>query len=269
MFELILFAADTKIVKQATEAGVHGFIVDWESKGKQDRQANFDTQINKATIQDLRRARESTDHTVICRINGFGPWTKGEIEAAMSVGADEILLPMVRKPQEVMKTLEMIHNRCGLGILVETSDAVQCSHELAQLPLSRVYVGLNDLAISRGLKNIFFSISDDTVERVRQHFQVPFGFGGLTLPDLGTPIPCRLLIHEMVRTNCQFSFLRRSFYRDIADRDVGVEIPRLLQAIEASRLRSAAAIEADRQELIRCIGQSTLGFYTPSKDDSR
>lgn len=260
MFELLLFAADTNVVKQATDAGVHGFIVDWENKGKQARQSKFNTQINKHTVEDLRRVRESTDHTVICRINRYGPWTKDEIEAAINGGANELFLPMVRNPQEVMKTLDMIRNRCGLGILVETADAVQCSNELAQFPLSRVYVGLNDLAISRGLDNIFISISDDTVERVRQHFQMPFGFGGLTLPDLGAPIPCRLLIHELVRTNCCFSFLRRSFYKDIEDREMHVEIPRLLHAIETSRLRSVKAIEADRQELCRCINHSSMRF---------
>lgn len=265
MFELLLFATEPNILKQAADAGIQGFIVDLESKGKQDRQANFDTQINSATFDDLRQVRKNTDHTVICRINGFGSWTKGEIEAAITAGADEIFLPMVCNPQEVIQTLDMIHNRCKLGILVETWDAVQYAHELAQLPLARVYVGLNDLAISRGLDNIFLSVSDGTVEQVRQHFHVPFGFGGLTLPDLGAPIPCRLLIHELVRTDCLFSFLRRSFYRDIAYRDMKVEIPRLLQAIEASSLRSAETVEADRQELVRSISQSAPGFFNPSK----
>jgi hypothetical protein len=263
MFELLLFILDTNIVKQAAEAGVNGFIVDLENKGKQDRQANFDTQINSANFDDLLLVRQSTDRTVICRINGFGPWTNTEIDAAIHAGVDEILLPMVRRPEEVARTLEMIHGRCGLGILVETWEAVQCSAELEQFPLARVYVGLNDLAISRGLDNIFRSISDGTVEQVRQHFHRSFGFGGLTLPDRGAPIPCRLLINELVRMDCRFSFLRRSFYRDIAGLEMRLEIPRLQQAIEDSRLRSAEVMEADRQELLRAIAHSAPGFKVP------
>ncbi|MEW6093217.1 MAG: hypothetical protein AB1531_04540 [Chloroflexota bacterium] len=266
MFELLLFATNTEIVKKATHAGVLGFIVDLENKGKQNRQVNFDTQINQDTIEDLRRVRESTDQAVLCRINSFGPWTRGEIEAAVNAGTDEIFLPMVRTPREVLQTLEMIHGRCGLGILVETSEAVECSHQLAQLPLSRVYVGLNDLAISRDLDNIFISVSDGTVEQVRGQFQVPFGFGGLTLPDLGTPIPCRLLINALLKLDCQFSFLRRSFYRDIENRDIKIEIPRLLQAIEVARAFPTETRQEGWRELVQHIDQSSMGFHTSEKN---
>ena len=35
--------------------------------------------------------------------------------------------------------------------------------DLCRLPLTRVYVGLNDLSIDRGLANIFTSVADGTV----------------------------------------------------------------------------------------------------------
>jgi hypothetical protein len=35
--------------------------------------------------------------------------------------------------------------------------------------------------------------------RLRRYFEVPFGFGGATLPDRGRPIPCRLLLSEMAQ----------------------------------------------------------------------
>ena len=80
-------------------------------------------------------------------------------------------------------------------------------------------------------QNLFMAVVDGTVERVRKHSRVPFGFAGLALPECGSPIPCQLLIGELARLNCHFSFLRRSFYRDTRGRDLPREVPRILDAM--------------------------------------
>src|SRR5438105_3452703 len=98
---------------------------------------------------------------------------------------------MVRSANEVEAALERTGTRCGVGILVETEAALAELDELAALPVTRAYVGLNDLAIERGNLNIFEPLVDGTVEEIRQHFGVPFGLAGLTVVDAGTPIPCR------------------------------------------------------------------------------
>jgi hypothetical protein len=252
-FELLLFATDAGIVKKAAKAGVNGFVVDLEVQGKKVRQENYDTQISANTIDDLRRVRANTDLPVSCRINGFGESTEHEVNQVIAAGADEIFLPMVRKPEEVERTLDLIRDRCRLAILIETLEAVYHARTLGEIPLSRVYIGLNDLAIDRGIKNIFESISDGTVESVRKYFRVPFGFGGLTLPDHGSPIPCRLLMGEMARLDCQFSFLRRSFYRDIVDMDLDVEIPRILQAVASAKRRPDREVQCDSEDFRKMV----------------
>ncbi|MBI3742592.1 MAG: hypothetical protein HY257_12670 [Chloroflexi bacterium] len=257
--ELLLFSTNPDFIQQATKAGVHGIIVDWENFGKEKRQELADTQINHDTLDDLRRVRAATQGLVVCRINESGVTTKKEVEQAIDAGADEILLPMVRTTGQVEQVLKFARDRCKVGILVETKAAVQIADELARLPLARVYLGLNDLAIERQVQNIFSAITDGTVERVKRAFRVPFGFGGLTLPERGQPIPCRLFIGEMARLDCQFSFLRRSFHRDIHGRDVAIEIPRLLNAIQFARLRSTDQVAQDRRELdvaIQAYGRS-------------
>jgi hypothetical protein len=210
-FALFLFSTDVDLIRAAVEGGAAGAVVDWEYIGKAERQAGFDTQINHDTLEDLRRVRACTAARVLCRINAFGPWTQKEIEAAVQAGADEILLPMVRSVEEVERVLEWAKGRCGVGILIETREAVAICERLAQLPLTRAYLGLHDLAIERRTPNPFRAIPDGIVGRVRSAFPIPFGFAGLTLPDRGFPIPCRLLIAEMARLGCSFSFLRRSF----------------------------------------------------------
>jgi hypothetical protein len=252
-FKLFLFATEQRFIRKAILSGVSGIVVDWEYQGKQERQFGADTQINRHSVEDLINIRHSTDATVICRLNAFNTTTPEEVEKAIGGGADELLLPMVRTVEEVKAVSNLVRSRCKLGILVETENALRISKALSHLKLSRVYMGFNDLAIERKTPNIFSPVIDGTLEKIRGYFNVPFGFGGLTLPDCGYPIPCRLLIAEMVRLGCSFSFLRRSFYRDIHNREVFVEIPRLIKALRDARNRDRSAIKKDREELEACI----------------
>jgi hypothetical protein len=252
-FELLLFSTDCTRVREAVSAGVAGVVVDWERRGKCERQRGFDTQINADDADDLRRVRACTQAGVLCRINGTHPGTPAELEEAIEAGADEVLIPMVRRPAEVEAILDLGRGRAGVGILVETLDALQHLEALARLPLARVYVGLNDLSIERGTRNLFEAVVDGTVERVRAAFDVPFGFAGLTLPEAGMPVPCRLLIGEMARLGCSFTMLRRSFLRDMRDLPCSVHVPRLLRALEQARERSPACVLEDRRELERVV----------------
>jgi len=230
---------------------VEGIVVDWEVEGKRRRQAGADTEINADTVEDLRRVRSWVDTRVrvICRINPPGELTQRELEAAISAGADEVLVPMVRSSAELERVIEAAGGLCGVGTLIETTEAVEHVRELANLPLSRVYVGLNDLAIERRTHSIFGAVEDGTVERVRREVDRPFGFAGLTAPERGDPIPCRLLIGEMARIRSSFSFLRRSYKRDVPLGRQADQIRRLREALAAAERRTPIEVERDRREL--------------------
>jgi citrate lyase beta subunit len=251
--DLFVFSTEPGFVRQAVRAGAAGVVVDWERRGKVARQAGADTQINGDTPDHLRAVRAATPEAIVlCRTNGWSRWTPAEIDLAVQLGADEVLLPMVRRPQEVEAALDVVDGRCGLGILVETTDAVHRIDELVRLPLSRVYVGLNDLMIDRGAVSLFEPLVDGTVERVRATVAaagVGFGLAGVTVPEAGHPVPCRLIIGELARLGADFTFLRRSFHADVAGRDVAVELPRIAAAIADARGRPSVEVIADRQEL--------------------
>lgn len=252
-FGLLLFATDPHFIRRAVAAGVDGIIVDCEYIGKEARQAGADTEINHHTFADVRRVRASTSARVLCRINRYGTITAGEVEQAIAAGADEILLPMVQTAKEVELVLDQVQGRCGVGILVETIPALGIVEELGRLPLSRVYLGLNDLGIARKTPNIFTAVADGTLEYVRRHFRVPFGFGGVTLPERGYPIPCQLLMGELSRLNCSFTFLRRSFWADTRGRNLMVEVPRIREALHAVDQRSATQVARERVALYEAI----------------
>jgi 2-keto-3-deoxy-L-rhamnonate aldolase RhmA len=251
--DLFLFSTDPRRIAAAIGAGAAGIVIDWERRGKEERQAGADTQINADTFQDLVDVRRHTSARVICRINAWGPWTSDEVELAIEGGADEILVPMVRGVEEVQEVMEAAGGRVGVGILVETEAAVSEVGALSGLPLARMYVGLNDLAIDRGVRNIFEAVVDGTVERVTRGFQVPVGFAGLTLAELGNPIPCRLLMAEMVRLGCDFTFLRRSFLRDVAVRETATGVRNILSALEREERGSQEQRRRDREALEEAI----------------
>jgi hypothetical protein len=196
--------------------------------------------------------RAAPEGRVLCRVNGWGRWTAAEIDLAVSTGADEVLLPMVRRSEDVDAALEAIAGRCRLGILIETVDAVRRVDELVRRPLSRVYVGLNDLRIDRGGRCLFTPLVDGTVDRVRRVTAaagVPLGVAGLTVPDRGHPVPCRLLVGALARLRASFTFLRRSFHADMVGKDPANEVPRIRAAVEDARRRSAEQVAADQAEL--------------------
>jgi citrate lyase beta subunit len=251
--ELFLFTTDADYAREALAAGIDGLVVDWEHLGKQQRQLGADTEVNHDTVEDLVRLRRGIDAPILVRIHAAGDASAREVEEAIDGGATEILLPMVRRVDDVTHVLELIDGRCGLGILIETADAVRIAEELCALPLSRVYVGLNDLSIDRGIANIFASVADGTVEQVRGACARPFGFAGLTHPDGGSPIPCRLLIDEMVRLDCAFSFVRRSFRRDVQRYGVVETVRALRDGIDASRERPRAELLASRDALAALV----------------
>ena len=246
-FQMYLFSTDKGVILPAVAAGVAGLVIDWEIKGKHERQRWADTQISSDTVEDLRSVRSWTDATIICRINPITKFTdyKKEIMQAIDNGADEILIPMVRTMAQIESVLDFVQGRCAVGILIETMAAARIAGELGTLPLKRVYVGLNDLAIDRGKDNIFSAIEDGTVETIRKHLTIPFGFAGLTLPDKGVPIPAPYLYNEMARLQCAFTFLRRSFLRDTHGQDLERVVPAMWAALE-----EAFRISESRREKI-------------------
>jgi hypothetical protein len=211
------------------------------------RQLGSDTEINRHTPADLVRVRGATGARILCRLNAFGAHTLRELDLAIHGGADEVLLPMVRESSEVERVLRLLDSRRPLGIMVETIDAVRNAAELARLPLSRVYIGLTDLAIERRSASIFEALVDGTIDRIRHHFTCEFGAAGATLPDKGHPIPAALLCGEIARLDCSFTFLRRSFLADTSGLSLDEHVPRIYRAFEAAFHRTEADVNRDRK----------------------
>lgn len=246
--ELLLFSTHAPTVEKADRAGIDGFIVDWEDRNRFQRKHNAADQRSADTEVDLARISGTTGRPVWCRINQPGDWTPHEVEQAIENGADLILLPMVKSPEEVEHFLSLVGQRARKGILVETVEACECAEELATLPLDRVYVGLFDLSMSRGSEHLFNPLMDGTVETLRDVFrQKRFGVGGLTTVDGGKPVPCLELMAELSRLECDFTFLRNSFMRDVAGKQMSREVAEVRKAWKQISARDATDVDAQHR----------------------
>ena len=262
--ELWYFQTSGEAVKSAVGAGISTFIVDWENKSKAARQWGRDTEINYDTVEDLERVAAVHGVKAVCRINRLSSQTARDIDTALSGGAKLILLPMVEQLSEAETFLRLLNGRAAGGILIETANAVSSVKQLAKLPLSAVYIGLNDLCISLGKSHIFEAVVDGTVEHVCTVLAdegLFFGMGGVTVVDGGAPVPCRLLMAELCRLDVRFTFLRRSFRRDIAGRDIAIEVTRIQSEWRDLRARDRDQVESDHRSMLRVVGglSSQLG----------
>jgi citrate lyase beta subunit len=268
MLEPVLFSAAAHAVAQVAattdaERLPAAVVVDWEHQGKPERQGaahriiGMDTSLHADLPEDLLRVSRAVTVPVVCRLDAPGPTTADQLDLAVSLGATEVLLPMVRHPDEVERALHQARGRVGVGIMVETADAVEHVSALSTLPLTRAYLGLVDLALDRGTPSIFTALVDGTADHVASALAgTPFGAGGLTLAHGGAPVPAPLLAGELVRLGCAFSFLRRSFLRDLAGAAVpdGIADVRLLVRRLADRTPSQ--VRTDREaftELVRSL----------------
>lgn len=251
MIELLVFESAPQRVMDLRGAGYSSFIVDLELMGKDLRQLGYDTEINRSSFEDIATLKSCGVNSIWTRINCFGEHTAGEVEEAIARGSSSIILPMVRSTQEVDAVLGCVNGRAELCVMIETREGVEIARQIAGMPVSSAYFGLNDFAISTGNRNIFAAVADGTVARTREHFKDRrFGFGGLTHPGGGAPVSSRAILRELERTGCSFTFLRRSFKRDLARYGAGDILESIGRAWVEAGMRTGAQRRQDHLDLV-------------------
>ena len=120
--------------------------------------------------------------------------TAEEVEQAIAHGAQLLMLPMFTEPHELREFSRIVAGRCGIVPLLETAEALRCIGDWIATPgLYEVFVGLNDLHVSMGLRFMFEPLALGCLDEVAAQARAQglrFGFGGIA----GTAVEIAKLI---------------------------------------------------------------------------
>ena len=142
-------------------------------------------------------------------------------------------------------------------LLVETAEALRRLPELVAVDgVDEVHIGLNDLALSLGVRNRWLALAGAlAVEAgavVRAHGK-RFGLGAVGRPsDRGLPVPVDLVYAQYARTGATAALLSRSFFRPGLNGGLDASVARLRAELSAWFLRTDAELAAAHDELVRC-----------------
>ncbi|MEJ5041322.1 aldolase/citrate lyase family protein [Pseudomonas sp. B21-036] len=239
----------------AVENGVDRIFVDTEITGKEARQGHLNTVISKHTLDDVRRVRPAVPSgRLLVRINPVHEGSQAEIDQAIDAGADILMLPMFRGPDEVRTFTQAVRGRVRCSLLVETVGAAATLAECVRVPgVDEVHIGLNDLHLEQGLDFMFELVANGTVDglaAVLRDAGLPFGIGGLARVGDGM-LPAELLVAEHARLGSSAAILSRAFHRNAssveqirAEMDFAGEVQKLRDVYEHYRCAAPEQLQA-------------------------
>ncbi len=264
MIRLMMIVNQPDIARYIAQCGVDRIFVDLEHLGKKERQGHLDTWMSRHTAEDISLIREAIgDTTLLVRLN---PWHDGsgpEIEDALARGADLLMLPMFHSAVEVEAFCRAVRGRVPVIPLVETAQALDDLAAVATVQgVSEVFIGLNDLHLSLGLKFMFEPLANGLLDRAAAQLRelgVPFGFGGLARVGEGL-LPAERIIGEHVRLGSTSAILSRTFHRQAAsvaamqaEMDFPGELARLRAAFDDYSMADDARLAANHNEVARIV----------------
>ena len=245
MLKLMYITNRPEIAQIAETAGVDRIFVDMEFIGKDERQKGLDTVKSHHRVEDVVNIKAALEKAeLLVRINPIHealrdyPASREEIDATVAAGADIIMLPFFKTPEEVGRFLDIVRGRARTMLLLETPEAVACLDEILKLPgIDEVHIGLNDLSLGYRRKFMFELLADGTVERLCFQLRqkgVFYGFGGIASLGKGA-LPSEYIIREHYRLGSGCAILSRSFCDVTKVRHIGIINAMFLQGVREIR----------------------------------
>lgn len=257
-FVLTLWTADPRLAREADAAGVDRIGVDLERLGKEQRQQARGTWISPHAETDLDVLRPLlTQARLFARVDRINGGSDGEVESVLARGAQVLMLPMVMHAREADAFVRLVRGRATIVLLVEHADALAGLGEIARVPgVDEIHIGLNDLAISLGLRSRWLALAGELVAdagAIVRAAGLRFGMGGLARAgDTSLPVPADLIYAEYARTGATAALIARSYFGN-GSIDLAREIARTREALNAWRRCSPAELADAHAELGRRV----------------
>jgi hypothetical protein len=253
---LTLWTSDPRLAARADAAGVERIGVDLERLGKRERQSGLGTWISPHSEADLAAVGAAlTRASLFVRVDPPHPGTTAQLERVLAAGAEVVMLPMFRGPEEVERFVDAVAGRAEVVLLLETPEAVARVKEVAAIDAVReIHLGLNDLTLALGLPNRFLLLASGVAERVASAVTAAglrFGAGGIgRAGDDSLPIPADLVYAQYARLGARAALISRSFLgEDPAACDLAAEVGRARRRMAELRACGEEELEAARAEL--------------------
>ena len=175
---------DLNVALAAEEAGIDRIWVDLEVLGKEERQKGFDSVKSHHTVSDIKTISQMlTSSEMLVRIDPWNINSSKQIDDVINAGAQIVMLPYWKTPEEVQNFVEAVNERARTMLLLETKEAVECLDEVLKIyGIDEIHIGLNDLHLSYGLDFMFELYSNGIVELLAKRIKnagIPFGIGGM------------------------------------------------------------------------------------------
>lgn len=249
MLDLIQITNDPALARRCDALEGMRLFVDLERLGKAERQAGRNTFISVHTLEDVGRIKSVLRRSrLMVRVNPLHAGTAAEVDDAIAQGADLLMLPMFEDGATLREFSRVVDGRCGIIPLLETAGALHSVADWVATPgLWEVYMGLNDLHISMGLKFMFEPLAMgcvDDVARAARAQGLRFGFGGIARLDEGL-LSGRQVLGEHLRLGSGSVILSRTFHREDPTAVFEDEVAALRRAERELAQRTPAQVDVD------------------------
>lgn len=269
MIDLFLISNKKEFILAALKNNVARIFIDLEINGKFERQGHLNTHITDHDISDVIKARLLIDSMpdisskLLVRINPFHEGTDAEIEAVISAGADYIMLPMIKKIDDVEFVTKKIKGRSRFIPLIETVYSFMNLENIINIEgVDEIYIGLNDLHLEYNLKFMFEPLANGMLDKAAELLSkrgIPFGFGGIARAGEGV-LPGELVLAEHLRLGSSMVILSRTFMwsfleKSTLESSLKSELEKLRFFEEKLEKRDAKAIQNDKEKCYKIINE--------------
>ena len=216
MLKLMYITNRPDVAGVADKSGVDRIMIDLEKLGKETRQQGWNSIISDHNFDDIPKVKkELKSADLLVRINPMNENTKKEIDDAISLGADMLMLPYFKTADEVSSFISMVGKRVRTSLLLETKEAVDNIDEILSVSdIDEVHIGLNDLSHSYNANFLFqmfpMGVVDHIVEKLKAHGINNYGIGGIARLNHGL-VPAEDVIAEHYRLGSKCAILSRAF----------------------------------------------------------
>lgn len=263
MLELIQITNDPVFARRCDALGGVRLWVDLERMGKAERQAGHNTFISTHELADVGRVKAALrNSSLMVRVNPLHAGSHQELEAVLAQGADMVMLPMFEDAVQLAAFCAMVNGRVPVVALLETAGALRTLDSWVGMPgLAEVYVGLNDLHLSLGLRFMFEPLASGELDRIgatARERGLKFGFGGIAKLDGGL-LPGRDVLAEHIRLGSSCVILSRAFHEGPSS-SFEDEVRKLRKAERGLRRRTAEEEWADHLRIAQRVRDISAGL---------